>query len=420
MLGLPDGRAVLALISAALAATPVILDDPPGIGLALVSERTGLPTSELVPLDPETVIQPGTTDSIPCIGSPVTMDDLRAQLDAAIHDYDSGDLGAARERAAGLGPALACLLDPVDPDWLWSAGFVSGVLAWADGDRAAARRAWVGARGLDPQRQWDDNFTPGTALDHFATAVPIDIVDFRAVGGPFLVDGRPTPLSVPVGTHVLQAGDPLQTWLVEVRADVVAVHPAADPPSLPLDELLAVLADRQPGVGIVYVVRGDDVDRLDLLHGSVELLSPPEPPPRRRSWGRAVIAGGAASLAVGLTAVLVARPAAAQASEDGWTAYEAGDVTAWEEANDAHTNARTWLYAGYGLAAVGVVSVAVGTTDVVRHSNQRTLTSDAYRLDTRIARSPCQPSGEMVTCELSRRSHTTVPSVGSTSMIRMD
>jgi hypothetical protein len=346
--------------------------------------------------------------------------ELRAELEAAIHSYDSGDLARAREQAARWSGAIACLTDPVDPDWLWSAGFVTGLFAWADGDRAAARRAWVAARGLDPQREWDDNFAPRDAVDTFAISVPVDTFSFQAAGGPFLVDGRPAPTHLPVGPHLLQAGEPLRTWLVDVRSPLVAVHPEADPYALPLAELLAVLADRLPAEDVAYVVQGDDLLRFDLHRRSIDVIPAPEPPAPRRKWGRFVVAGGAAAIAAGITTTLLARSSAVQASEDGWTAYEAGDVEGWDDANAAYDSARGFMIGGYAVTGVGVALVGVGTYDLARQSNTRTMTSSAYRLDTRIARSACHPFSDSLTELLSRRSHTTVPSAGSTSMSRTE
>jgi hypothetical protein len=356
-------------MSPAWAATPVLSDLPPEIAVGMTGERTGIPLADLVGLDLSERMTPGLPDAIPCSGPPVTQDELRTQLEEVVDLYDSGYAGVARNQAAGLATAVACLTEQVDPVWLWSAGFVTGVLAWADGDREAARRAWAGARAVDPRRPWDDNFAPGSALDEFATAVAADLVHFDGVGGPFLVDGRSAPSVLASGLHVVQVVDPLETWLVEMHTSVVAVHPAADLESLSAQELSIVLASRLPEENVVYVVRRDTVLELDLRHGSSRLVLAPDPPPERRPWGGWVAASGAAVVAGGLlTNLILLRPAAVRASEEGWAA---SDLQTWTEARDAHAAATDGMLVGYGAAGLGFTLVIVGTSDLLRGDRSR-------------------------------------------------
>jgi hypothetical protein len=359
---------MLVLIAAADAATPVLSDDPPEAAVARVAERTGLPIDALSPAPLADAFAPGVPDATPCAGPPVTAAELGARLDALIAAHDAGRFDDARAGALALADAPACLTDAVDPGWSWSARFVIGLVAWGDGDEAAARRSWSWARGIDPHRPWDEDFAPvGGALGAFATALPGSTVPFRAVGGPFTIDGRPAGDSVPEGAHVLQAGDPLQTWLVDLRGPVVAVHPDADPAVLPIGDVAAVVAARRTE-DVAYVVRGDEVARIALPSGAVDIVAPlPPPPPRWQQIRGRVIAGtGGALVAGGGTGIVTNGVRMGQAWEAGREAFLGANGDTHTAAESAWGRAQTALLGWSGVAGGGLVLVAVGVVDEVR------------------------------------------------------
>jgi hypothetical protein len=342
---------LLALIASAHAATPVVAEGDPEHALSAIESRTLVARENLALVDVSEILAPGPPEPIPCTGPPVTQQELRAELSAVLALYDAGDLIAAREKAASWTTGVACVTEVVDPDWLWSAGFVSGQLAWGDGDREGAKRAWTQARSVDPTRPWDDDFTPGDrALDTFATAFAGRDVPFQTLGGPFLVDGRPAEPTAPAGLHVIQTGSPVRTWLVDVRDPILAVHPATHSEHLSVDEWSVLLATRHPAEDRAYLVRRDTVIELDLrAHTSSEYPPPPmEDPPKK--WGRWLAGAGLAVATAGLVDVLLfSRPAAVDAMD--------------EQAYDAAVDR---MIVDYVLMGTGAATMLVAAPNVVR------------------------------------------------------
>lgn len=306
---------MFALISAATwAAIPVVTDGPLAPAIGEVSRRTGLLPESLRGERLSEVIAPGVVGAVGCDGPRLDRVALALRLDAVISAYDEGRLDEAGELARALTGAIACASEAIDPDWAWRAGFVRGVIAWARGDRLEALSAWTCARGIDPDRPWDNNFAPRDALPMFVDAAPRAYEPLHAVGGPFLVDGQPATDRIAPGLRVLQAGDPLRTWLVEVRGPVAAVHPSADPYTLATTAVTSILAGRLPNENLIFLVRGDEVIRVELPAG---LLIGVPAPARRKVWREIVGGTGGLLFVAGTSEAALAAVAAHRAARDG-------------------------------------------------------------------------------------------------------
>jgi hypothetical protein len=344
-------------VGVAVAGTPVVVDGPLDGAVAEVATRTGLLPESLSAVALDVVATHGIPDAAPCTGPPVSQAELSAQLRRATSAYNRGRLPEARAVAADLARSTPCLSELIDPNWAWSAGFFTGVVEWASGDREVALRSWVQARGVDPARPWDKNYSPRDATPTFAAALSGAPVPFHAVGGPFWVDGRPAAETIRPGLRVIQGGEPLQTWVVDVHLPLAAVHPAANPHALPLEALIPVLATRLGGSAVAYVVRGPEVTRVELPAGLLFPVLPPVPEPNRPWWRTALTITGGALLAGSLVEGAFAGVAARRSVVEGRLVADDPDALALHAAE--WDDAWRRIYASAGIGAAGSALILV-------------------------------------------------------------
>ncbi len=368
---------ITALALTAHGATLVLHDGDADAAARDISELVGIPLPDLEPRGFDTLkgMSGGSLDH--CEADALEMDDLRSRLATATSEYDAGNFEEGRSAVDKALSATVCLREWLDPSWAWQAHFLRGVLAWGDGDKAAAKTSWTHARRFDPTRSWDADFAPiGQAMEVFATAIPEGVTTKLTVVGAteIRVDGRESHgITVTLGSErqLLQWTDPFTT--ATVSADGAAslvlepVTPLLDDLSRHQD-LVALLAAALPGERAAYAVVGGKTWRIAIEDGYVEeLVYAPAPVVTSRPvrWSHVSVATGSIGVVVGAIVGGLAYSTGVGASKDGRTASRKRDPIAWDAAREDYENARGQLSVGWWIGGIGGGIAAVGVTDLL-------------------------------------------------------
>ncbi len=388
----------VALSLAAHADRPLLHDGDAADAVARAVAASGEPAWAFDPLTlAELVADPSPTvlgPVQPCARQgPATNAALRAAADRAQLRIQRQDLAAARADLTEARALLACLSEEADAERAALVFLMSGVVAWSEGDEAAATAAFdrahrfrLGADGT-PQLAWDPRLAaPDRGGDAFAAAAaalsdaPRGLLRVAPGVDParlsLRIDGRTVPppgdvgLALPAGYHHVQllTGGAVRTLEVEVGADAALL--VVDPAGLrglavadhvgtaPLAELVRAT---RPGAGAAYAVAGDTVWRLEADWATLPSV---DPTAAERASRRAGTLRAAGYTAAGVGALMAGAGLAGFAAVRTPPAWESTvEMSAWRQ-----SQATAWR--AVGLVGVGLV-VGGGATAGVGHARSR-------------------------------------------------
>ena len=237
-------------------------------GRAFVVEGPLLTLLELD--DPLHVLGP-TTET--CDGRAVLAEQVTGGLEAARRAVDELEYGSARMLLAGGVDLLRCLSEPASPEVLYDLHFLSGLVAWNEGDPEQATAAFRGAVAVDPGRPWNEAYAPD-ARAAFLTALQESIAEPGPVlriapelRGRLLLDGRGVDdgVAVPRGNHLLQLS--ASTGFVSRQIELAAASEQPEIRLLGPAGLREALVARDPAVAglLGTAAEAKGMDQLLLL-----------------------------------------------------------------------------------------------------------------------------------------------------------
>ncbi len=300
----------LLLQGAVMAGIPVVSDGEEV--LELVSQRTGLPLSQLDPVSVTELLEippRALGDAVirHCAGEPVRMVDVRTEQVRAAAAWSRGDTLAAMDHLDVAVARLSCLSELVDPEVVAGLFLLRGGLLAHAGEEAAAAQELDSALAFDATVAWHDRYpVAGESLLVAARArrsdITITVYPPGGSSGPW-IDGRIVKgeLAVRSGLHLVQSASTAgirSAWLV-VGSDAALVVPSSyrrtvlstmtDPAQH--TRVAALLQATLPGMSAAYVASGGGLWLITIEGASphtTELIAPPPPEPsepeRWRLW----------------------------------------------------------------------------------------------------------------------------------------
>jgi len=189
--------------------------------------------------------------TVPCDGRSVRVDQVVGGLESARRAVDELEYGSARLLLEGGVELLPCLVDVVEPALLYDLHFLSGLVAWNEGDRDQAEASFARAVSVDPARPWDEAYAPD-AKGAFLQALQSSIAEPGPIlrvsddlRGRVLLDGRLVADGdhLAAGPHLLQVSTG-PTWV----SQELQVEPARVLPTRVA--ILPVIGAIPPGISI--------------------------------------------------------------------------------------------------------------------------------------------------------------------------
>lgn len=178
--------------------------------------------------------------TVPCDGRSVRVDQVVGGLESARRAVDELEYGSARLLLEGGVELLPCLVDVVEPALLYDLHFLSGLVAWNEGDRDQAEASFARAVSVDPARPWDEAYAPD-AKGAFLQALQSSIAEPGPIlrvsddlRGRVLLDGRLVADGdhLAAGPHLLQVStgptwvsQELQVEPARVRSELALLGP---------------------------------------------------------------------------------------------------------------------------------------------------------------------------------------------------
>lgn len=214
---------VLSLIVHALASTVITDGDvPDAIGRVAAQDRAFV-SAAVVPwaslrAAPPRIVEGGNVHT--CTGAPATAAAFESQVQAATSHIHYGEWEGALVALADAKATLPCLSTVPDAQTLVRLWMLGGVATVQLGDPDAARAHFVIARGIQPDLQWDNTYSPAARAAFDTTPVPQASVRLRIVAPEstdLRIDGHAIGTAVAPGWHLVQTANPARTYVIDVE-----------------------------------------------------------------------------------------------------------------------------------------------------------------------------------------------------------
>lgn len=225
----PEQRAVYFGVEASpdaasqVAAMLALLPQPVALGAAPIHLDEVLPPGELTLL--------GDAEAAACTSEPVDGAYIQSMLDELYRA--TTELRETGSLIQSLRSAQPCLTEAAETAAMTRLAFLQGVIAFGDGDKDAASRAFEEVFAVDPAYPWDPEYPPdaqlgfANAATSMAQAPRVTLSIVAPEGAEFWLDGRPlaeATVEVVAGRHLIQtragADQPLTGQIATLAGDV--------------------------------------------------------------------------------------------------------------------------------------------------------------------------------------------------------
>ena len=153
-----------------------------------------------------------------CEAAPTDLTTLQALVKEAEKSIAYMEYDAAATTLGDAITGMACLTEPVDPEWAARTHYLNGITAHRSGFSDAASESFQQAVAFDPGIQWDDAFAPkAKALFDVAKEKALETEKVSVMVAPrhtVVVDGHGVTgdLQLVPGKHLLQAGQTIRGY----------------------------------------------------------------------------------------------------------------------------------------------------------------------------------------------------------------
>lgn len=308
-----------------------------------------------------------------CAAAPTDLASLQALVQDAEKSIAYMEYDAAASTLGEAITGMACLTEPVDPEWAARTHYLNGITAHRSGFSDAASESFQQAVAFDPDIAWDDAFAPkAKALFDVARTKALEAEKVSVMVAPrhtVVVDGQSVTgdLQLVPGKHLVQAGQTTATLEIFPGTSPTLVLPAGLHTPEVFDDgaranLALVLADDS-----LYVVDPDSIWRWDgsewAVLGETNTSRRPEEPigsieaPRTEPVLHPVTWPGMALLGIGAATATASRIGVKNSYEQASTA------TDWETYSSHAIDYENYVWAtqlGLGVTAAGAVLTGTG------------------------------------------------------------